>query len=333
MPCYSPLTGYVSREPSKKGKYPIVFDVRKGWIDRRVDVPCGQCIGCRLEHSRQWAVRCVHEASLYDDNCFITLTYDDDHLPENGSLVKADYQKFMKRLRKRFGSGVRYFHCGEYGEKNGRPHHHACLFNFRFPDCERLDLAGRLADLPPLYISQSLSELWPFGLHTIGDVTFDSAAYVARYVTKKITGDRAASHYGDRVPEYTTMSRRPGIGRQWYEKFKSDCYPSDEVVTAVLAPEYVTMSRRPGIASGWFEKFGSDVYPGDFVVIRGRKMRPPRYYDNFLKLSSPLDFEEVHFERWKNAQLHLDNQSEERLNVRHEVQKARLRKLPRNLES
>ena len=105
------------------------------------------------------------------------------------------------------------------------------------------------------------------------------------------------------------------------------------MVTAVLAPEYVTMSRRPGIAAGWFEKFGSDVYPGDFVVIRGRKMRPPRYYDNLLKLSSPLDFEEVHFERWKTAQLHLDNQSEERLNVRHEVQKARLRKLPRNLES
>ena len=167
---------------------------------------------------------------MYDENCFITLTYDDDNLHSGGSLVKADFQKFMKRLRKKFGSGVRYYHCGEYGEKNGRPHHHACLFNFRFPDCEPLDIAGRSSDLPPLYVSRSLLELWPFGLHTIGVVTFDSAAYVARYVMKKITGDKAASHYNGRLPEYTTMSRRPGIGRAWYDKFKSDCYPSDELV-------------------------------------------------------------------------------------------------------
>ena len=106
MPCYSPLTGYVSREPSKNGKFPIVFDPKKGWIDRSVTVPCGQCIGCLLERSRQWAMRCSHEASLYDENCFITLTYDDEHLPPDGCLNKEHFQKFMKRLRKRFGSGV-----------------------------------------------------------------------------------------------------------------------------------------------------------------------------------------------------------------------------------
>ena len=154
MPCYSPLTGYVSRLANKNGKRPIVFNHRDGFLDLPVQVPCGQCIGCRLERSRQWAIRCVHEASLYDDNCFITLTYTDENLPCRGNrdcdkcdhfkekrcdglergLCKRDFQLFLKRLRKMFGKGVRYHHCGEYGEQLGRPHHHACLFNFNFPD-------------------------------------------------------------------------------------------------------------------------------------------------------------------------------------------------------
>ena len=299
MTCYFPLTAYRVPFQSK-----LVFNrPRDDDVLEQLQVPCGQCIGCRLERSRQWAIRCIHEAQLHSKNCFITLTYSPAHVPADGSLKLRHFQLFMKRLRKRFGDGIRFFHCGEYGEKYGRPHYHACLFNFDFPDKTLFCVDNGYK----LYRSNALEELWPFGFATIGAVTFESAAYVARYILKKVTGDSAEAHY-----------------TRW---------DSDGVVTAVLAPEYVTMSRRPGIASGWFEKFGSDVYPGDFVVIRGRKMRPPRYYDNLLKLSSPLDFEEVHFERWKTAQLHLDNQSEERLNVRHEVQKARLRKLPRNLES
>ena len=159
-------------------------------------------------------MRCHHEASLYQDNCFITLTYSDEHLPSDKSLHVDHFQKFMKRLRKRFGEGVRYYHCGEYGEKYMRPHYHACLFNFDFPDKKiwKENNGNRL------YISESLSELWPFGFVTIGDVTFESAAYVARYIMKKVNGDLAESHY-ERVdwdtgevyhlkPEYTTMSRR-----------------------------------------------------------------------------------------------------------------------------
>ena len=120
-------------------------------------MPCGQCIGCRLERSRQWAIRCVHEASLWPDNCFVTLTFDDDNIISSGSLVKADFQKFMKRLRKRFGKGVRYFHCGEYGDLLGRPHHHACLFNFSFPDRYLWSSSGGVN----LYRSPTLEELWP----------------------------------------------------------------------------------------------------------------------------------------------------------------------------
>lgn len=252
MPCYKPLHGYLSRTPNSSGKRSVVFDYRKGYIDLRVDVPCGRCIGCRLERSRQWAMRCVHESQLYDDNCFITLTYDDDHLPVGGSLVKADFQKFMKRLRKRFGSGVRYYHCGEYGDQTNRPHHHACLFNFDFDDKKLLTIAGRSSDAPPIFTSDVLSQLWTFGLHTIGNVTFESASYVARYIMKKINGDMADKHYNGRIPEYTTMSRRPGIGFDWYKKFKCDVFPNDEVIL------------RGGVVS-----------------------KPPRYYDNLCMEEDP----------------------------------------------
>ena len=104
MACYYPLKGYRARAVNPKtGKRSIVFDSSLGFMDMPVEFACGQCIGCRIERSRQWAIRCVHEAQLYEANCFITLTYAPEHLPKNGSLVLEHFQKFMKRLRKRVG--------------------------------------------------------------------------------------------------------------------------------------------------------------------------------------------------------------------------------------
>ena len=234
MTCYHPMEGYRGKEITKTGKRKIVFNANDalGTCSLfRVTLPCGQCIGCRLERSRQWAIRCVHEASLYDDNCFITLTYSDENLPPYGSLVKKDFQDFMKRLRKRF-SNVRYYHCGEYGSKTKRPHYHAILFNIDFPDKELLTINNDQR----LYTSEILSKIWGKGICSIGSVTFESAAYVARYIMKKANGDDAELKYchvdDDGVwnsiePEYTTMSRRPGIGKEWFDKFKSDVYPND----------------------------------------------------------------------------------------------------------
>ena len=138
MPCYHPLKGFRSREKNSSGKRSITFNHNQGYTDMEITIPCGQCIGCRLERSRQWAIRCVHEASLYQDNCFITLTYSPEHLPKDNSLHKEHFQLFMKRLRKAFGQKIRYFHCGEYGENFSRPHYHACLFNVDFKDKELL---------------------------------------------------------------------------------------------------------------------------------------------------------------------------------------------------
>lgn len=298
MTCYSPLSAW-----RVEGQNKLAFsEPRRAYIREKLQVPCGQCIGCRLERSRQWAIRCMHEAQLHKFNCFITLTFAPEHLPNPPTLDVRDFQLFMKRLRKKFGDGIRFFHCGEYGEKFGRPHYHACLFGFDFPD----KVLWRQVNGSNLYTSKILEDLWPFGFSTIGDVTFESAAYVARYIMKKVTGSASDAHY-------TRVDASTG---EFYE----------------LKPEYVTMSRRPGIASGWFDKFKSDVYPHDYVVVRGRKMRPPRFYDNKFKLLSPLDFEEVQFQREQDAKLHLDNNTTERLNVRREVQEARLTKLVRSLD-
>lgn len=295
MPCFHPLTAYLSGSLTENGKRGITFNAKESFAGYTIKVPCGQCIGCRLERSRMWAVRCVHEASLYERNCFITLTFDDKHLPEGGSLVKhgKDFSDFMKRLRKRFGSGVRYFHCGEYGELLCRPHHHACLFNFDFPDKVFWSKRGGVN----LYISKSLTDLWEFGFSSIGDVTFESAAYVARYVVKKITGKSADAYYKG------------------------------------LTPEYVTMSRRPGIASGWLDKFKSDVYPDDFIVIRdGVKCRAPRFYDIKYDLTNHVDLLKIKLNRLRKARLSPDN-TRERLAVREEVKRLVLASNKRSFES
>lgn len=301
MPCFHPLKGYQSKTRNPSGKRSIVFNVREGFADLRVELPCGQCLGCRLERSRQWAIRCVHEASLYPENCFVTLTYSPSNLPPYSSLLVSDFQKFMKRLRKAYSSRlIRFFHCGEYGEQTRRPHYHACIFNFDFSD----KVHWKTVNGQKYYVSEELSRLWPLGHSTIGSVTFESAAYVARYITKKVTGARAESHYEELDPVTGEFVDRK--------------------------PEYTTMSRRPGIGKGWLEKFKSDVYPWDFVILRGKKVRPPKFYDQVL---SERELAELKARREVAAELHSDDCTPARLRVRECVKMSQYVKLKRSMES
>lgn len=163
---------------------------------------------------------------MHSDSAFVTLTYDNDHLPAGGTLVKRDLQLFMKRLRKEYPPGLRFFACGEYGEISLRPHYHLLLLNQDFMDKRPVSRGSEYT----LYTSSLLSELWTAGSHVIGDVSFDSAAYVARYCTKKITGPKAAAHYNGREAEFLVMSRRPGIGSAYVEKYASEIYTHDNVI-------------------------------------------------------------------------------------------------------
>lgn len=307
MPCYKPLTAWRSTERTANGKAAIVFNPRRAEApDDPIELPCGQCIGCRLERSRQWAIRCIHEAQLHEENSFITLTFDPEHLAARSnpwSLDKTEFQKFMKRLRKMFpDKKIRYFHCGEYGEKYGRPHYHAILFGLDFSDKQ----LHRVINGHRLYTSPTLEKAWPFGFSSIGDVTFESAAYVARYILKKVNGENADTHYA--------------------------IVNEDGEIVGHKAPEYTTMSRRPGIASAWFDQFKGDVYPKDFVTVRGRKMRPPKYYDRLLEAQRPYEMEDIKLERKEAAKQHAENNTFERLRVRERVQQLKLDKLPRNLD-
>lgn len=292
MPCFRPLHAY--RAPGGG----VAFDSKKGYADRPLELPCGQCIGCRVERSRQWALRCVHEAQMHGANCFVTLTYSDENLPGDGGLHVEDWQKFAKRLRKSVGA-FRFFHCGEYGDANRRPHYHACLFGLDFSD-DRVLL--RRSGEHSLFVSPLLTRTWGLGHCSVGDLTYESAAYVARYVCKKLTGPEGEVEYS-RVDESTGE------------------------VTRVCAP-YVTMSRRPGVGSTWFEKFSAEVYPSDEVVHKGRRFRPPRFYDGKL---SEEELDQVKGKRAARVALRKEDLTPDRLRVREVVADARLSRLRRSL--
>lgn len=310
MACFKPLKGWRSKTTNPEtGKRAIVFNRALGFVDQPVELPCGQCIGCRLERSRQWAMRCVHEASLHEDNIFITLTYDNEHLPEHGSLRYRDFQLFMKRLLVHTARhtdrpiGVRFYMCGEYGENFGRPHYHAIMFNYDLEDKK----LWRIERDNPLYTSQTLNDLWGHGFTSIGGVTFQSAAYVARYLMKKVTGDAADGHYNEIDPE------------------------TGEVLSE-RCPEFTNMSRRPGIGGRWFDRYMSDVFPDDFVVLNGKKVTPPRFYTNQYELLYPDEVAKLKLRRKARAERRAADNTPDRLKVREQVLQSRINRLKRTIE-
>lgn len=238
MPCYSPIRAYFGKSVNPAtGRRPLVFNISQSFSGVPLDVPCGRCIGCKLERSRQWALRIVHETRLHAESAFLTLTFDDKSLPRSGSVDVRDVQLFMKRLRKLRPQGLRFFACGEYGELTGRPHYHILLMNTSFPDMKFYKRSGQHS----LSVSAECSKIWNFGDHFIGEVSFESAAYVARYCTKKITGPDAAEHYRGRQPEFVCMSRKPGIGLEWFNKYYGEAYARDSAIAnarEVALPRY-----------------------------------------------------------------------------------------------
>lgn len=292
MACYHPLRAFRTAGGS------IVF-VERGDIVQTLDLPCGQCIGCRLERSRKWAMRCLHESKMHERNVFITLTYDDGNLPSDGSLNYRHFQLFMKSLRRTVGK-VRFFMCGEYGELNKRPHYHALLFGVDFDDkvLWQKTSAGSM-----IYRSALLERLWPRGHSSIGDVTFESAAYCARYVMKKVTGHRSE------------------------ESYRNVNVLTGEVYQ--IEPEFCRMSLKPGIGATWLEKYRDDVYPNDYVVVNGVKCKPPRYYDKRIEHLDMID--DVKYSRYLDGRRLMHDNTDDRLVVKERVLNARIKSLKRSL--
>ena len=280
----------------------VFTESRKYDTAKQLQIPCGQCAGCRLERSRQWAIRCMHEASQHEHNSFVTLTYDDQHLPKNGGLQHRHFQLFMKRLRKNTGVQTRYYMAGEYGEQKARPHYHACLFGIHFQDRTYYAKTETGANI---YTSATLDKLWGLGLCTIGDVTFESAAYCARYIMKKVTGKQAEKHYQSLDLETGEITQ--------------------------LQPEYNAMSRRPGIGKGWIDKYKTDVYPWGTVIVRGTPTKAPRFYDQQYEKTDPYDYDEMKFKRQQEGKKRYQDNTPERLKVKETIQLARLTQLKRKI--
>jgi len=311
MACYHPIPAY------RTSGGDITFRAGHG-VGLSLQLPCGQCIGCRLERSRQWALRCKYEASLYSDNCFVTLTYSDDKLPVDGGLRKEHLQLFIKRLRQRVArdlaaslgrkptkeefekNRIRYFACGEYGDGLKRPHYHLVLFNYHFSDRKEETKNG---NGDKYYSSALLAQLWTFGFHVLADFSFETAAYVARYCTKKKSGAQAVS--SDGAPGY-------------YSAIDRD---TGEVVP--INPEFMVCSLKPGIGEGWYRRFAGDVYPSGFVIHDGMRMAPPKYFDTLLKRSGGLDeLERQRLKRVRKASRTKADRLPDRLRVREAVQMA-----------
>ncbi|QXP07894.1 MAG: replication initiator protein [Arizlama microvirus] len=293
MPCFHPLQAFRKKNGQKpNGSWPLTFNLSDGDINQPVTIPCGTCDGCRMSNARQWTVRCLNEAQMHERNCFITLTYDENHTETlHHGLNKKDYQLFMKRLRKKYGNNIRFFHCGEYGTEYGRPHHHACLFNHDFDDKYHWQTRAGVH----LYRSRDLETLWPYGFCTIGSVTPESAAYVARYVVKKISGRTANFNYQGNTPEYTTMSRRPGIGKPWFDKYYSDVTTQDKV-----------------------------------IVNRNLTLRTPKYYDSLYDRINPEHMERIKKDRL--SKVNMADNTPERLAVKETLLKIKLKNKKRSYE-
>lgn len=233
----------------------------KKYVSEYIDIPCGRCMGCRLDYSKMWADRMMLELQYHDNAYFLTLTYNDDNLPEgeyiddegvinkSHSLIKRDLQLFIKRLRKSQKNKLMYYACGEYGDKSARPHYHAIIYSLDIPDLMFYKKGKKGYNY---YTSEYLNSVWQLGYVIVGQVSYDTCAYTARYITKK---------------QY-------GKGKEKYERLG-------------IEPEFATMSLRPAIGLAYYQDNMERIASLDSVSIPtaegGRQIRPSKYYYSKLE--------------------------------------------------
>ncbi len=315
MPCYAPLQGY--KDITTGG---LVFSKKNA--TQKMEVACGQCLGCRVDHRLMWSIRIIHEASMHIDNfgnSWATLTYRDPsactdeqyrsgyYIPADYSLRPSDVSDFVRSLRRgNRDHKIRYFYCGEYGDENQRPHYHICIFNHSFDD----QYLWKDDEGVYTYTSEELQKHWPWGFTTVAPLNLQTAAYTAGYALKKITGKRAEEHYL-RCDEH---------GEAYW-----------------LLPEYIRMSTGRGKPSGlgatFYEKFSSDIFPSDQSPIpgHGQSELVPRYYKNILAEQNPAMLEDVKELRRKFITAHAADFTPERLRDKYKCAKAKEARLTRIL--
>lgn len=286
MPCYHPLEAFWKLGGG------ITFEHRYS-NGNPVKLPCGRCVGCRVDHGQMWSTRMQHEALFHADCCFLTLTYRDEDLPCDLGLRKRHLQQFIRDLRNhlRHAGKIRYYGCGEYGDESLRPHYHLIVFGYYPADTSTIDGKGRGT-------SATIERLWGRGYCTVGPATPETMAYTARYVQKKLNGPAAAGAY---------------------ERLHRD---TGEIVTVI--PPFALMSRNPGIGARYYAEYGHQLHAEDCIRLKGgSKVKTPRYYDRLLEKQDPATLEARKLQRRENAKLFKADQTPARLAVRETCAAAR----------
>lgn len=332
MPCTNPMQAQIVYDRvdldtgERKARLQFLHRVTDKWKqkgDKPADylpIPCGKCMYCRIKKSREWAARAYHENQLYinpdtqeSESCFLTFTYDDESLhklcelhedDEGNSSYSLDskyFSKFIKNFRRQLDyhydkKKIRYLYCGEYGPGTLRPHYHMLCFGFNPPDKVHYKTVTRGTKKYRYYNSEFINRIWGNGYVVVGEVTYESAAYCARYVTKKYCNDKNHTYYYGREPEFARMSNKPGLG------------------------------------SDWFDKYNSDIYTQDIVVLpNGGKLKPPRYYDTKLKNLDPSRFEQIKNDRQVGIEKYKHETTWKRLKTKEKCYQRKYDKLIRNI--
>lgn len=288
MVCFRPIDVWPAAPPLKG----FVFTPRLSYAGSRpTNIPCGKCMGCRISRQDEWRTRLVLEGKMHETSSFVTLTYAPQHVPSDYSLSKDDLQRWLKRLRARLEPvRIRYFACGEYGGKNLRPHYHAIVFGYDFPDRTpwRQTASGEVS-----YRSALLDETWGLGHCEVGTFTPKSAGYVAGYSLKKLTGDPGREHYRRMNPETGQIFD--------------------------VLPEFILASSRPGIGLAWYEQHGDDAFPSDFLIVNGERKPVPRYFKRKLDDSGDLNSLRVNWARRQAGRKPSRDKTDDRRRTREEA--------------
>ncbi len=313
MACTEPRTAWKYGAHEKSGKQKLVFYEPQDILDPETQlVPCGKCVSCKLDYSREWATRIEHEMKIARVGMFLTLTISDDKLIREGfyrdekdkdgethsisypgfSVYKRSLQLFLKRLRKKIAiqrinsktgrrqniyQSFRYLGCGEYGTKKQRAHYHLCIMGYDLPDKRywKTSTSGEI-----LYRSETLEKLWPYGYSSIGQVNWNTAAYVARYTLKKTKDGRTYEHTDKATGEWNQ-----------------------------LRPEFLIMSK--GIGKTWWAKYRTDTDKDYIIVNENKRVKVPRYYDKLREDLNPESLETIKKEREQRAKEKQENDTKE----------------------
>lgn len=336
MSCYHPRKMY----KTKNDQY--VFDKPTGHSGQHIKIPCKLCVGCRLDYTATWATRMMHESSFYPENWFGTMTYNDENIPEDGGVNLRDVQLLHKKLRRQLEPDkMRFVVSSEYGSQTLRPHYHGAYFNARIAEkFGDLEMHSKSKDGSPLYVSEKFSNIWGNGFTLIGQLTRQSAAYVASYMLKDLDGDYVGANYSCFNPKTGEVSRPTNptnLKPNQVEQYKEKRFQEENRI--YLPKPFITMSRKPGIGKDWYKKYmQTDVLNKGIDQLhlhdsKGNRLNVPSYYFEQLKIDDLELYEAIKDLKadYAMSKKFMEDNTKQRLETKEKVKMAQIKQGQRGI--